>query len=229
MAFGWGKASTGQMVLAGAGLAALGGIAWIAGATMRVPAPMPAGGARPIAAAVVSPAPVVKAAARPAPAPAPAPEQAGMMIRRVLDVPRPFTHGDYVWDEAGVPAGPMIVTVDLMAQTLSVFRGGYEIGTAVVLYGADEKPTPLGIFPITQKDADHVSNLYDAPMPYMLRLTNDGISIHGSDVRYGFVSHGCIGVPTAFAAKLFKAVKLGDRVIVTRGEMVGQGDAITAA
>ena len=234
MAFRFGKASRPQLMLAAGGLAALGGAAWIAGAAVRVPAPAPVTATvmvartdvpRPAAPATTTPAAAVPPVAKAAPAPAPT----GMTIRRVLDVPRPFTHGDYVWDETGVPAGPMIVTVDLMAQTLSVFRGGYEIGTAVVLYGADEKPTPLGIFPITQKDADHVSNLYDAPMPYMLRLTNDGISIHGSDVRYGFVSHGCIGVPTAFAAKLFRAVKLGDRVIVTRGEMVGQGDAITAA
>ena len=242
MAFRFGKASRPQLMLAAGGLAALGGAAWIAGAAVRVPAPAPV--RAPVTASVTASEPVARmdvprpatqagvmpaAAVPPVAKPAPAPAPTGMTIRRVLDVPRPFTHGDYVWDETGVPAGPMIVTVDLMAQTLSVFRGGYEIGTAVVLYGADEKPTPLGIFPITQKDADHVSNLYDAPMPYMLRLTNDGISIHGSDVRYGFVSHGCIGVPTAFAAKLFKAVKLGDRVIVTRGEMVGQGDAITAA
>ena len=55
-------------------------------------------------------------------------------------------------------------------------------------------------------------------MPYMLRLTDDGISIHGSEVGDGYVTHGCIGVPTAFARKLFAAVKLGDTVIVTRGE-----------
>ena len=215
-----GGAITGLIVLAGA--------AWTAGAAYRQPTPAPttpAGITQTAAPLRMATTPPKPSAPKP---PAPSPAQ-GMVIKRVLDVPRPFTHGDYVWDEAGVPPGPLIVTVDLMAQTLSVFRGGYEIGTAVVMYGADEKPTPLGIFPITQKDATHVSNLYGAPMPYMLRLTNDGVSIHGSDVRYGYVSHGCIGVPTPFAAKLFKAVKLGDRVIVTRGEIVTQGQAITAA
>ena len=39
-------------------------------------------------------------------------------------------------------------------------------------------PTPTGVFPITEKKRHHVSNLYDAPMPYMLRLTDDGIAIH---------------------------------------------------
>jgi len=138
-----------------------------------------------------------------------------------LPITPPFRHGDYAWDESRAPAaGPVIVTVDLKAQTLSVFRAGHEIGAAVIIYGADDKPSPLGAFPVTQKDADHVSTLYDAPMPYMLRLTNDGVAIHGSDVKWGNATHGCIGVPTAFARKLFNVVKLGDLVIITNGKML---------
>jgi lipoprotein-anchoring transpeptidase ErfK/SrfK len=142
------------------------------------------------------------------------------VVKRVLPITGPFRHGDYVWDDKGVPAGPIIITVDLAAQTLSVFRDGYEIGAAVILYGADNMMTPLGTFPITQKDANHWSNLYDAPMPYMLRLTSDGVAIHGSDVELGSATHGCIGVPNKFAALLFGQAKLGDRVIITRGKMM---------
>ncbi|MBI0473982.1 hypothetical protein D9601_01205 [Sphingomonas sp. MA1305] len=142
-----------------------------------------------------------------------------MTIKRVLDI-GPIKFGDYAWDDEGVPDGPLIITVDLAAQTLSVFRDGYEIGAAAILYGTDDKPTPLGTFPITQKDADHVSTLYHAPMPYMLRLTNDGVSIHGTEVAWGYATHGCVGVPTAFAKKLFAVAKLGDRVIVTRGRVL---------
>lgn len=143
-----------------------------------------------------------------------------LVVKRVLPITAPFRHGDYMWDDADVPDGRIIVTVDLKAQTLSVFRDGYEIGAAVILYGADDKPSPQGAFPISQKDADHVSNLYNAPMPYMLRLTNDGVAIHGSDVKWGNATHGCIGVPTAFAEKLFKLAKLGDIVVITNGKML---------
>jgi lipoprotein-anchoring transpeptidase ErfK/SrfK len=133
-------------------------------------------------------------------------------------------HGQWFWDEEGAPAtGPMIITVDLDAQVLSVFRDGYEIGTSVILYGADEKPTPLGVFAISQKDADHVSNLYGAPMPYMLRLTNDGVAIHGSDVQPGYMTMAASACPTAFAKRLFGKVKRGDRVIVTNGEVLELG------
>lgn len=160
-------------------------------------------------------------------APAPKPVEEPFIVKRILKIDGPFTHGRYVWDDQGIPAGPVVVTIDLAAQTLSVFRGGYEIGAAVILYGADDKPTPLGSFAISEKDADHVSNLYDAPMPYMLRLTNDGVAIHGSDVEWGSATHGCIGIPVAFARLLFAQAKLGDRVIVTNGKMLDLGEQIT--
>jgi lipoprotein-anchoring transpeptidase ErfK/SrfK len=55
-------------------------------------------------------------------------------------------------------------------------------------------------------------------MPYMLRLTDDGIAIHASDVAWGNATHGCIGLPPEFAALLFEQARLGTKVIVTNGE-----------
>jgi hypothetical protein len=168
--------------------------------------------------------------AKPASAvPVPASSDGSFVVKRVLDIKLPFRHGDYVWDDQGVPAGPIVITIDLAAQTLSVFRAGYEIGAAVILYGANDKPTPLGVFPILEKDADHISNIYDAPMPYMLRLTNDGVAIHGSDVKWGAATHGCIGVPTEFAARLFAQVKPGDRVLISEGQLLRVGQALPAS
>jgi lipoprotein-anchoring transpeptidase ErfK/SrfK len=174
-------------------------------------------------------APAVQAASLvAASAPAPAAVDPNFTVRRILDIPGPLKMGEHHWDESGAPAdGPIVITVDLEAQVLSIFRGGYEIGASAILFGRDDKPTPLGAFPITQKKAKHVSNLYGSPMPYMMRMTNDGISIHGSDsVAPGFATHGCVAVPVAFAAKLFAAAKLGDVVIVTSGKKLEMGEAI---
>lgn len=172
-----------------------------------------------------------QALAAPAPATAPvpgAPATPRLVIKRILPIKGPLRYGDWHWDEAGVPAGPLVITVDLDARVLSVFRGGYEIAATAVLLGTTEKPTPTGLFPITQKDADHVSNIYDgAPMPYMMRLTNDGVTIHGTRVENGYASHGCVGVPTPFARKLFGIAALGTPVYITRGKMVGLGDSLT--
>jgi hypothetical protein len=175
--------------------------------------------------AIAAPQGLAPAPKAPAPAPKPKVDEA-FVIKRILPITGPIRYGDWHWDEAGAPAGPIVITVDLEARVLSIFRGGYEIGATAVLLGTQEKPTPLGVFPITQKKVDHVSNLYDAPMPFMQRLTNDGISIHATTVERGYASHGCIGVPKAFAEKLFGSTKLGDRVFITRGKQVGVGDAL---
>lgn len=148
---------------------------------------------------------------------APDPGQAGLPISTVLNVRRAMHYGDYIWDESGVAPGSAWVRVDLDAQIISVFRAGHEIGTAVILYGADKKPTPTGRFPILAKLKDHQSSLYDAKMPYTLRLTGDGIAIHGSNVRKGLATNGCIGVPEDFAAKLFDQMNVGSEVVIVRG------------
>jgi lipoprotein-anchoring transpeptidase ErfK/SrfK len=148
-------------------------------------------------------------------------EAAGLVdrpIKTILDVPERMTYGEFVWNDRGVPPGPVWIRVDLGSQLLSVFRSGHEIGTAVILYGADGLPTPTGKFPILAKWRDHKSATYgDAPMPYTLRLTNDGVSIHGSNVRWGFATHGCVGVPKDFAARMFDVVSKGDEVLIVSG------------
>jgi lipoprotein-anchoring transpeptidase ErfK/SrfK len=135
-------------------------------------------------------------------------------ILSLLNVPQAMSYGDWKWNDAGVPGGDIWVLVDLKAQTMSVFRGAHEIGTSVTLYGVDRKPTPTGRFTILEKRKDHFSNLYFAPMPYMMRLTMDGVAIHGSDVRKGAGTHGCLGVPLDFGQKLFDSVKVGTEVII---------------
>lgn len=138
-------------------------------------------------------------------------------VRSVLNVRQAMRYGQFVWDDEGIAAeGPVWVRVDLDRQIISVFRNGHEIGTAVILYGADSKPTPAGVFPVLEKDADYHSRTYDAPMPYMLRLTADGVAIHGSDVRARAATHGCIGVPLDFARKLFEQMNPGDEVFVLK-------------
>ena len=168
-------------------------------------------------------------AGKPSPAPNPAPESP-FVIKSILKIDGPIKFGQYFWDESKAPdgprSGPLVITVDVQARTISVFRGGHEIGAAAILRGFGDKPTPTGIFPFTQKDADHISSIYDAPMPYMMRLTNDGVSIHGAKVERGYATNGCVGVPNEFAKRLFEQASLGDKVIITDGQRIGVGDPI---
>jgi lipoprotein-anchoring transpeptidase ErfK/SrfK len=64
-------------------------------------------------------------------------------------------------------------------------------------------------------------------MPWTLRLTGDGVAIHGGHaVENGWASHGCIGAPNPFMTKLFAIAKVGDKAIITRGKRAGLGDAL---
>lgn len=137
-------------------------------------------------------------------------------VKSLLKIDKPLEYGGYRWDDTGVGPGPTWIRVDLHGQILSVFRAGHEIGTAVILYGAQSKETPPGLYHILSKAKEHRSSLYDAEMPFTLRLTNDGVSIHASNVRWGVATHGCISVPLPFAEKMFDAVAVNDDVLVLR-------------
>ncbi len=161
-----------------------------------------------------------------APAPAPAPTPEPFVIKRVLPIDGPIRYGEWHWNEQGAPAeGPLVITVDLEARVMSVFRDGYEIGATAVLLGTDKHPTPTGVFPILTKERHNISEKYNnAPMPWTLRLTWDGIAIHGgSTVERGYASHGCIGTPDPFVSKLFAIAQKGDRVIITNGKRAQLG------
>ena len=53
-------------------------------------------------------------------------------------------------------------------------------------------------------------------MPYMLRLTWQGVALHGGHLPGYPASHGCIRLPHEFAPRVFETVRLGDLVMVVR-------------
>jgi hypothetical protein len=151
-------------------------------------------------------------------------------VRSVLGLDAPLQPGDYVWDAQGIGPGKLTIVVDLDAALIHVYRAGNEIGRSSLIYGYGKHPTPAGVYPILEKDVDHVSNIYvGAPMPWMLRLTWSGISIHGSEtISDDIATHGCIGLPHGFAKILFDNAHKGDKVLVTH-HWAGDDNAIEMA
>lgn len=180
------------------------------------------------AAMSAQPANAAAAAGAPAAQPAAAPKDEPFVVKRILPINGPIKYGEWHWDTKGVPAGPIVITVDLKARVISAFQGGYEIGAAAAMLGTKEYPTPTGTFPILAKQKDNVSEKYgNAPMPFSMFLTRDGVAIHGGHaVENGYASHGCISVPTEFAEHLFAVANKGDKVIITDGKTMGMGDRI---
>ena len=52
-------------------------------------------------------------------------------------------------------------------------------------------------------------------MPYMQRLTWDGIALHGGALPGYPASHGCVRLPHPFAAKVYGITRTGDTVVVS--------------
>lgn len=111
------------------------------------------------------------------------------------------------------PKSPVMVIIKLKMQLAFVYRNGVRIGVTTVSSGKPGKKTPTGIFTILQKNKDHKSNLYNsAPMPYMQRLTWDGIALHAGNLPGYPASHGCIRLPAPMAKALYGLTKIGDVV-----------------
>ena len=123
--------------------------------------------------------------------------------------------GDYLWNPEASPAGPLVVVVSLPEQRAHVYRNGVRIAVSTISSGKPGHETPTGVFPILQKREEHYSNLYNnAPMPFMQRLTWDGIALHAGRIPGQPASHGCVRLPLDFARKLFSITEHGSTVVV---------------
>ena len=123
-------------------------------------------------------------------------------------------NGQYLW-KAKDSGQVTRVVVSLSEQMAFAYRGGELVGVSTISSGTKKNPTPTGIFPILDKKRHHRSIKYDnAPMPYMQRLDDYGIALHGGHLPGYPASHGCIRLPAAFAAKLFAATKIGTEVLI---------------
>lgn len=156
-----------------------------------------------------------RTARTPSAPPTPANEPAPPVPETTTD---PVNNGHYHWDGDPGGGGNVKVVVNLSEQQAYVYRGDSLIGQSSVSTGRSGHRTPTGSFEILQKKRRHNSNLYnDAPMPYMQRLTWDGIALHGGELPGYPASHGCIRLPMGFAKKLFETTEHGTQVVVTQG------------
>jgi hypothetical protein len=129
--------------------------------------------------------------------------------------PAALRRGEFVWHPEIAPSGPLVLLVSLDEQRAYVYRNGIAIGVTTISTGKRGYRTPPGVFTILQKKVIAYSNLYDnAPMPFMQRLTWDGVAMHGGVLPGYPASHGCIRLPQKFAEKLFEVTKVGVVVAV---------------
>ena len=131
-----------------------------------------------------------------------------------------FAPGDFVWAEKVPAEGDTKVVVDLMAQMAYAYRGDQLIVASSISSGkggnsGGRKATPLGYWPVLEKKKFHRSKKYNnAPMPFMQRLDEFGIALHGG-LNPGYpASNGCVRLPMKFAEKLYALTKVGTQVVI---------------
>jgi lipoprotein-anchoring transpeptidase ErfK/SrfK len=111
---------------------------------------------------------------------------------------------------------PIMAIVSIKSQQVTFYDADGWIYRAPVSSGISGRETPAGVFAVLEKDKDHHSSLYDdAWMPNMLRITWNGIALHGGPLPGYAASHGCVRMPYDFAAKMFDKVPMGMRVIIS--------------
>ena len=165
----------------------------------------------------LAPEPLVNApttVAPPVPAPEVVPQPKPVKKKGPVDSLKP---GQFVWEQRESYEGPLKIVAVLDIQRIYVFQNDKLLGFSTISSGKKGKETPTGIFNILQKNIDHKSNLYsNAPMPYMQRLTWDGIAMHGGHLPGYPASHGCIRLPHPFAKALFGVTQMNQEVVVLK-------------
>lgn len=107
------------------------------------------------------------------------------------------------------------VVVDLSAQRATLYRDGKVYMTSRVSTGKKGYATPTGEYVITNKHRHWTSNLYDASMPYFMRLNCGAFGLHQSNSVPSYpASHGCIRMPWKDAKAFFGVCEVGDRVTI---------------
>ncbi len=122
--------------------------------------------------------------------------------------------GQYVWASA-IPDGVTRVVIDRLTQMAYVYRGDSLVGASTVSTAKQGHITPLGEWSILEKRPFYRSKKYDnAPMPWMERIDEYGIALHGGGTPGYPESHGCIHLPMKFAERLYGLTKIGTKVVI---------------
>ena len=146
------------------------------------------------------------------------------------------------WDGDGVQGAPSIV-IDLSDQKASFYKGSKLVGVSAISSGREGYGTPTGSYKITQKNPNHVSNLYGdyvnaqgdvlvknvskgkdpgppggsfagSPMPFFMRLGRTAVGLHQGFLPGVPDSHGCIRMPERMVKVFFENAPAGTPVTI---------------
>jgi hypothetical protein len=106
------------------------------------------------------------------------------------------------------------IEIDLAQQKAWLWHQGRVALFMPISSGRKSHPTPKGEFLVTDKYRTWKSTLYDAKMPYFLRLSCGDFGLHEGALPGYPASHGCIRLPKKAAKQLFESVPVGTLVVI---------------
>lgn len=111
-----------------------------------------------------------------------------------------------------------VICISKSTRSLTWVIDGEAQYSMAVRFGSEAEPTREGVFGITWKKVDVISNLYHTPMPYSMFFSG-GQAIHysGDFARNGYngSSHGCVNVRNMTLLKqLYNTAPVGTKVVV---------------
>ncbi len=108
--------------------------------------------------------------------------------------------------------------IDKSSSTIRWVVDGKVLRTMSVRFGASYTPTREGLFHVGWKSRDHVSRLYDSPMPFAMFFSGGQAVHYSSDFAargYSGASHGCVNVRDRAGVEwLFDQARVGDKVVI---------------
>jgi len=108
------------------------------------------------------------------------------------------------------------VRVFLKTQRFGFYEKGNLVFWGPVCSGRKGMETPKGRFRVLMKARDYWSRKYDgAVMPFAVQFSTGGHFLHVGEIRPKPASHGCVRLKETDAMRIFRAVKIGDPVIIT--------------
>ncbi|MEV7088876.1 L,D-transpeptidase family protein [Streptomyces sp. NPDC093085] len=111
-----------------------------------------------------------------------------------------------------------VMCISKKSSTLAWMVNGKVQSAMDVRFGSEYTPTREGEFQVGWKSRDHVSTLYDSPMPYAMFFSGGQAVHYSSDFAargYSGASHGCVNVrDEKKIAALFADVRTGDKVVI---------------
>lgn len=101
------------------------------------------------------------------------------------------------------------ITIDLAAQKVTLWNKNQIEVYDRISSGRESHPTPTGTYLVTDKYRMWKSTIYDARMPYFMRLSCGDFGLHVGVLPGYPASHGCIRLPEEAAKKMFATVPVG--------------------